>query len=91
MAMAFEIYPGMRKPAIKHEYREGKRSGTVNHDGTLNKEELGGRASVGTMTKDDYLSLTETRFKLADPNNDGTLDAKELESEAGQDLLKLLK
>ena len=43
------------------------------------------------MTKEDYLALTERRFKLADRDNDGKLDAKELESEAGQALLKLLK
>jgi hypothetical protein len=41
------------------------------------------------MKKDDYLSLTETRFKLADPDNNGKLDANELDSEAGQALLKL--
>ena len=35
--------------------------------------------------------LAETQFKTADPNNDGTLNAKELESKAGQDLLKLLQ
>ena len=44
----------------------------------------------GKITKDDYLALTETQFKLADPDNDGKLDAKELESEPGQALLKLL-
>jgi Ca2+-binding EF-hand superfamily protein len=48
-------------------------------------------AVEGKMTKDDYLALTEMRFKLADPDNDGKLDAKELESEAGQALLKLLR
>lgn len=48
-------------------------------------------AVEGAMNKDDYLSLSETRFKLADPDNDGTLDAKELDSEAGQALLKLLQ
>ena len=45
----------------------------------------------GKVTKDDYLALTERRFKLADPDNDGKLDATELESEAGQALLKLLQ
>ena len=45
----------------------------------------------GKMTKDDYLALTEERFKLADPDNDGKLDAKELQSEAGLALLKLLQ
>ena len=48
-------------------------------------------AVEGAMNRDDYLSLTETRFKLADPDNDGKLDAKELDSEAGQSLLKLLQ
>jgi hypothetical protein len=48
-------------------------------------------AVEGAMNRDDYLSLTETRFKLADPDNDGKLDAKELDSEAGQALLKLLQ
>jgi len=48
-------------------------------------------AVEGSMTRDDYLSLTETRFKLADTDNEGKLDAKELDSEAGQSLLKLLQ
>jgi Ca2+-binding EF-hand superfamily protein len=48
-------------------------------------------AAEGAMTRDDYLSLTETRFKLCDSDNDGKLDAKELDSEAGQALLKLLQ
>ena len=48
-------------------------------------------AVEGAMTRDDYLSLTETRFKLADTDNEGKLDAKELGSEAGQALLKLLQ
>ncbi len=79
----------------------------LNHDGTLTQEELGDRGTVpqrlspspnpfkqfavDTMTKEDYLALTERRFKLADRDNDGKLDAKELESEAGQALLKLLQ
>ena len=77
------------------------------HEGTVDNEELGGRVTLldqqlqegrfrfwkikGTLTKDQYLELAETQFKTADPNNDGTLDAKELESKAGQDLLKLLQ
>ena len=40
----------------------------------------------GTLTKDEYLALVAGRFKAADPDNDGTLDAKELKSVA-----KLLK
>ena len=47
--------------------------------------------SKGEITKEEYLSLVETRFKIADPDNDGTLDAKELETETGQSLLKLLQ
>ena len=46
-------------------------------------------AAEGAMNRDDYLSLTETRFKLADPDNNGKLDANELDSKAGQALLKL--
>jgi Ca2+-binding EF-hand superfamily protein len=45
----------------------------------------------GVMTKDDYLSDTERRFKSADVENDGKLDAKELDSKAGQALLNLLQ
>jgi Ca2+-binding EF-hand superfamily protein len=47
--------------------------------------------SEGTITKEEYLSLVEGRFKSADPDNDGTLDAKELGTETGQLLLKLLQ
>jgi len=48
-------------------------------------------AAEGNITRDEYLALIETRFKLADQEHDGKLDAKELESEAGQALLKLLQ
>jgi Ca2+-binding EF-hand superfamily protein len=47
--------------------------------------------SKATVTKEDYLSLVETRFKAADPDKDGTLDAKELATESGQELLKLVQ
>ena len=65
------------------------------HEGTVDNEELGGRVTLldqqlqegrfrfwkikGTLTKDQYLELVETQFKTADPDNNGTLDAKELE------------
>ena len=42
-------------------------------------------------TKDQYLVLAETWFVAADVNDDGTVDAKELETAAGQQLLKLLQ
>jgi hypothetical protein len=35
--------------------------------------------------------VVESRFKAADPDNDGTLDEKELRSRAGQALLRLLQ
>jgi hypothetical protein len=44
-----------------------------------------------TVTKEEYLTLVEGRFKAADPDDDGTLDTKELETESGQLLLKLLQ
>ena len=72
------------------------------HEGTLDRRELGGRLSAaefatadpdkdGTLSKDEYLKVVENRFKAADPDNDGTLDEKELRSRAGQSLLRLLQ
>jgi hypothetical protein len=45
----------------------------------------------GTLTKQEYLDLVEGRFKPATPDDDGTLDIKELETPEGQALLKLLQ
>ena len=72
------------------------------HDGTLDRRELGRRLSArefaaadpdhdGTLTLDEYLAVVEQRFKAADPDNDGTLDVKELKSRAGRALLRLLR
>jgi Ca2+-binding EF-hand superfamily protein len=72
-----------------------------NHNGVLNKRELGGRVTPqefavadpnkdGTLSKAEYLSVVEKRFKAADPDNDGTLDERELTSRAGRALLRLL-
>jgi hypothetical protein len=36
-------------------------------------------------------AVVEQRFKAADPDNDGTLDAKELSNPAGRALLRLLQ
>jgi hypothetical protein len=44
-----------------------------------------------TLTKDEYLALVERRFNAANPDRDGTLDAKELKTKAGRALLKLLR
>jgi Ca2+-binding EF-hand superfamily protein len=72
------------------------------HDGTLDRRELGRRLSArefaaadpdhdGTLTLDEYLSVVERRFNAANPDRDGTLDDKELNSRAGAALLRLLK
>ena len=44
-----------------------------------------------TLTKDEYLNYVETVFKRADPDNDGTVDAKEARTHAGRTLLRLLR
>jgi len=73
-----------------------------NHNGVLNKRELGGRVTTqefaaadpdkdGTLSKSEYLSVVEKRFKAADPDSDGTLDEKELNSRAGRALFRLLQ
>jgi hypothetical protein len=42
-------------------------------------------------TKDGYLALVDRRFRAADPDGDGTLDAKELGSKAARALTQLMK
>ena len=37
----------------------------------------------------EYMAVVEKKFKATDPDNDGTVDHKELDSPAGQALLKL--
>ena len=41
------------------------------------------------LTKEKYLALVAARFKAADPDSDGKLDAKELATPAGKDLVRL--
>jgi len=36
------------------------------------------------------MALVAASFKAPDPDNDGTVDLKELDSPAGQELLKLI-
>jgi hypothetical protein len=43
------------------------------------------------LTKDEYLAVVEQRFNAANPDKDGTLDAKELGSAAGKALLRLMR
>jgi hypothetical protein len=40
---------------------------------------------------DEYFAVVEQRFKAADPDGDGTIDAKEFKTKAGKALLQLLK
>src|SRR4051812_11652681 len=72
-----------------------------NHNGVLNKRELGGRVTGqefaeadpdkdGTLTKNEFLTVVEKRFKAADPDNDGTIDDKEFHTRSGRALLRLL-
>jgi len=70
------------------------------HDGTLDKKELGATMSPnelrqadlaknGALDKNEYMGLVEKRFQAADVNRDGKLDKKELNSRAGRTLLRL--
>ena len=70
-------------------------------DGTLTIKELQGRLSrkdfvAGdpdkdkTLTKDEYLAVVEQRFKAADADHDGTVNAAEFATPAGRALLQLL-
>ena len=72
-----------------------------NKDGLLNKRELGGRVTPqefaiadrnrdGHLSKDEYLSVVEKRFKAADPNNNGKVSERELFSRTGRPLARLL-
>src|ERR1700712_6083744 len=72
------------------------------HDGTLDRRELAGRLTAkelaaadpdhdGTLTQEEYLAIVEQRFNAANPEKEGTLDAKELNSPAGKALLRLLR
>ncbi|HTB66879.1 MAG TPA: hypothetical protein VK727_11660 [Steroidobacteraceae bacterium] len=66
-------------------------------DQTLDLSEVNTAASArfernhdGTLSKDEYLALVQKMFKQADVDHDGTLDAKELHSRAGQRLQRLI-
>ena len=43
-----------------------------------------------TLTKDEYLTVVEKRFKAADTDNDGTVSAEEFGTAAGRALARLL-
>jgi len=72
-----------------------------NKDGLVNKRELGGRVTPqefaaadrnrdGKLSKDEYLSVVEKRFKAADPANTGKVSERELFSRTGRPLARLL-
>ena len=72
------------------------------NDGTLDAKELEGRlteAEIKAADPDNDGTLDETKstrlssrknYEAANPDNHGTVDLKELESPAGQELLKLI-
>jgi hypothetical protein len=43
------------------------------------------------LTKDEYLAVVEQRFKAANLDNNGTLDAREFATGAGAALLRLMR
>ncbi len=45
----------------------------------------------GKVSKAEYLAYVERTFLLANPDKDGTLDRAELDSQAGQALMRLLR
>jgi len=45
----------------------------------------------GKVSKAEYLAYVERTFLLANPDKDGTLDRAELDSQAGQALVRLLR
>jgi len=45
----------------------------------------------GQVSKAEYLAYVERMFEAANPDKDGTLDRAELQSSAGQALLRLLR
>jgi len=70
---------------------------------TLDQEELGDRGNISMVatpggrmlfqtrpSKDDYVGFVVKRFDIVDPDHEGKLDAKELETEDGQKLVHLL-
>ena len=74
----------------------------TNHDGTLNRAELRGRIpdqdwkianpdNDKTLSKEEYLKYVEYVFKRTDKNGEGTVDAKEADTPAGRQLLRLLR
>jgi len=73
----------------------------MDKEGTLDINELQGRLSrkdfaAGdpdkdkTLTKDEYLAIVEQRFKAADADHDGTVNAAEFRTPAGRALARLL-
>ncbi len=73
----------------------------LDHNKKLTRTELAGRLNAlefidadrdfdGRQSKTEYLAVVDQRFKAADANRNGSLDAQELRSPAGLRLLRLL-
>jgi hypothetical protein len=71
------------------------------HDTTLERKETVGRLTEAdwkavnkdkdnTIEMDEWLAVARQRFNAADANKDGKLTAKELDSPAGQELIKMI-
>ena len=71
---------------------------------TLDQQELGDRGTITIVesphhtmffqtrpSKADYVGFVVKRFDVVDPDHEGKLDAKELDTPAGQALVKLLQ
>jgi hypothetical protein len=70
-------------------------------DTTLERKETAGRLTEAdwkavnkdkdnTIEMDEWLAVARQRFNAADANKDGKLTAKELDSPAGQELIKMI-
>jgi hypothetical protein len=75
---------------------EAVRQARPRSDGTLDRRELGSRLSAtptktGFRTKMNFSRLPRNASKAADPDNDSTVDAKELKSAAHHPLVQILK
>jgi hypothetical protein len=74
----------------------------IDHDGRLDKKELGKRVTKaefkaadtdhdGSLDKPEYQSIVARRFKAANPDTDTTIDIAELKTKPGHHLLQLLQ
>jgi hypothetical protein len=71
-------------------------------DGKISRDESKGHISLATfkeadtsknkfLSKDEFMALVTKRFKAADHDSDGTIDAEELKTPAGRALVEVIK